>query len=102
MFGKSAKQNSLAVPPLAEANPGAVEVLRVWAAPGSPQQVTLRTTWEDPGAWGLLLVDVARHAIQAYEAEGRDPAEVLTRIRKLWDAEWSGPTDRPLDITKKS
>ena len=102
MFGKGAKQNSLAVPPVAEANPAAVEVLRVWAAPGSPQQLTLRTTWNDPGAWGLLLVDVARHAAQAYEAEGRDRDEVLTRIRELWESEWSGPTDDSLDITQRS
>ena len=102
MFGKRTKQNSLAVPPVAEENPDAVEVLRVWASPGNPQQLTLRTTWKDPGAWGLLLVDVARHAAKAYEAEGRDPEEVLVRIRKLWEAEWSGPTDAPLDITPDS
>jgi Domain of unknown function (DUF5076) len=94
MFGKSSNQNSLALPPLAETNPAAVEVLRVWAAPGSPQQLTLRTTWKDPGAWGLLLADVARHAAQAYKAEGRDPEEVLMRIRKLWEAEWASPTNR--------
>jgi hypothetical protein len=94
MFGKRSNQNSLPVPPLAEANPEAVEVLRVWATPGRPQQLTLRTTWKDPGAWGLLLVDVARHAAQAYKGEGRDPEEVLMRIRALWEAEWADPTDR--------
>src|SRR5438552_14096329 len=102
MFGKRFTSNSLAVPPLAEKEPSAVEVLRVWAAPGSPQQLTLRTTWKDPGTWGLLLVDVARHAAKAYKAEGRDPAEVLARIRELWNAEWSSPTDDPLDITGDS
>jgi hypothetical protein len=98
MFGKRPTLNSLEVPPLAEKNPSAVEVLRVWAAPGRPQQLTLRTTWSDPGAWGLLIVDVARHAAKAYEAEGKDPNEVLARIQELWNVEWSHPTDDPQQI----
>jgi hypothetical protein len=102
MFGRRENKNSLAVPPVANENAAAVEVLRVWAAPGSAQQLTLRTAWEDPGAWGLLLVDVARHVAQAYKAEGRNPDEVLKRIRELWDAEWSSPTDEPQDITDRS
>lgn len=99
MFGKKQYPNSLAAPPIAETNPQAVEVLRVWAAPGSPQQLTLRTTWKDAGAWGLMLVDVARHASKAYANEGRDPKEILARIRELFDAEWANPTDKPKDIT---
>src|SRR3954465_14659862 len=102
MFGKRTNENSLSVPPVANENRDAVEVLRVWAAPGNPQQLTLRTTWKDPGAWGLLLVDVALNAAQAYKAEGRDPNEVLARIRDLWDAEWARPTDSATDITTKS
>jgi hypothetical protein len=99
MFGKRSNQNALDVPPLAEQNSSAVEVLRVWAAPNSSQQLTLRTTWKDPEAWGLLLVDVARHAAKAYEAEGLNQDEVLARIHELWKLEWSQPTDDPQDIT---
>jgi hypothetical protein len=47
----------------------------------------LRTTWEDPAAWGLLLVDVARHATQAYARERNDPKQVIQHIRQLFDAE---------------
>ena len=43
MFGKKPMQE-LAVPPIANSNPKAVEVLRVWAVPGQPQQLTLRPT----------------------------------------------------------
>jgi len=82
-------------------NPESVEVLRVWAVPGSPQQLTLRTTWQDAGAWGLLLVDVARHASQAYANEGQDPEVVIARIRELFDSEWSESTDEPQDITDR-
>jgi hypothetical protein len=80
---------------MAAANPRAVEVLTVWAAPNSPQQFVLRTNWDDPGAWGLVLVDVARHVANAYAREGRDRSETLERIRELFDAEWAEPTDDP-------
>jgi hypothetical protein len=76
----------------------AVEVLRVWAVPGQPQQLTLRTTWKDPGAWGLLLADVARHVAKAYENESHRRAEVLKRIRQLLEAEFADPTDTPLEL----
>ena len=89
----------LARPPIAISKPEAVEILRVWAALDAPQQLTLRTCWKDPGAWGLLLVDVARHAAQAYQREGHDQGEVLCRIREVFDAEWSSPTDDPKDLT---
>jgi len=101
MFGLPRNQNQLQPPPIAESEPEAVEVLRVWAAPGSPQQLTLRTTWKDAGAWGLMLVDIARHASKAYASEGKDPKAVLKRIRDLFDAEWEKPTDEARDITPR-
>ena len=98
MFGKRQNTNQLDPPPIAK-DSRAQEVLRVWAAPGSPQQLTLRTTWKDPGAWGLMLVDIANHAANAYEHEGADRKVVLACIRELFDAEWSGPTDVAKEIT---
>jgi hypothetical protein len=95
MLGKNSTQNTLEPPPIAEARSSAVEVLRVWAAPGSPQQLTLRTAWKDPGAWGVMLVDIARQAAQAYANQGQDPEIALARIRELFDAEWSQPIDEP-------
>jgi hypothetical protein len=96
MFGKSTQE--LELPPIAKPNPQALEVLRVWAVPGQPQQLTLKTTWKDAGAWGLLLADVARHAANAYGKEGHNPAEVLARMRQLLDMELSKPTDTPTEI----
>jgi hypothetical protein len=95
MFGKRTPPNALPVPPAAEGNPRAVEVLRVWAAPGQAQQLMLKTTWKDAAAWGLLLVDVARHAAEAYAREGHDRTAMLARIRSGFDAEWASPTDTP-------
>jgi hypothetical protein len=98
MFKKKSTQE-LELPPIANSDSQAVEVLRVWAAPGQPQQMTLRTTWKDSGAWGLLLADVARHAAKAYANEGHNPADVLGRIRQLLDAEFANPTDTPVQLT---
>jgi len=95
---KKDRSRELEPPPIAGSNTQAVEVLRVWAATGQSQQVTLRTTWKDAGAWGLLLADVARHAANAYANEGRNRAEVLGRIRQFLDAEFSRPTDNPIEL----
>lgn len=102
MFGKRKQSQELDPPPMAIAHSDAVEILRVWAAPGAPQQLTLRTCWKDPGAWGLLLVDVARHVARAYQREGQDPEDVLRRVRELFDAEWSSPTSVSEDLTDDS
>jgi len=99
MFGKRTTTGELPPPPAASNNTESVEVLRAWAAPGGPAAVALRTTWKDPAAWGLMLVDVARHAANAYEREGRDRKEVLARIRQFFDAEWASPTDTAKDAT---
>ncbi len=88
----------LEVPPFANSEPLAVEVLRVWAVPGKGQQLTLKTTWNDPGAWGLLLADVARHAAKAFANEGLDPVEALARMRLLLEAEFARPTDEPKEL----
>jgi len=49
--------------------------------------------WSDTGAWGLMLVDLAKHVANAYVAQGFDANEALTRIRAAMDAEWAHPTD---------
>lgn len=92
MFGKP--KSELSPPPNAK-NASAVEVLRVWAEPGAAQQLVLKTTWKEPGAWGLLLADVARHAAKAYAAEGVPEAQALDRILQLFHAEFAAPTDTP-------
>ncbi|MEM7234506.1 MAG: DUF5076 domain-containing protein [Planctomycetota bacterium] len=101
MFGKKRKtEGELPTPPNAT-DDGTVEVLRVWAGPDEPQQLTLRPIWQDPGAWGLMLADIARHAAAAYADKGADPDQVLARIRELFEAEWENPTD-PLETYKDS
>jgi hypothetical protein len=86
----------LPIPPAVANDPKAFEVARIWASRGS-QHVSLGTeAWEDPAAWGLMLVDLARHVANGYEqAQGRDRNDVLLRIRAGFDAEWQSPTDEP-------
>jgi hypothetical protein len=61
----------LPIPEPALADPGARELLRVWAARGA-QHVSIATgLWKDPGAWGIALVDLAPHIARAYELTGR-------------------------------
>jgi len=96
MFGKKASQE-LDAPPIAK-NIQAVEVLRVWAMPGQTQEVTLKTTWKSPAAWGLMLADVARHAANAYANEGHNHEEVISAIRKMFDAEFANPTDEAREM----
>lgn len=99
MFGNKADKNSLGIPDVVKNDGAAFEVLRVWASPSNPQTFTLQVAWQDPAAWGLLLVDVARHVSIAYAQQGRDEGEVLARIKEMWDAEWNNPTDDPMTLT---
>jgi hypothetical protein len=87
---------ALQIPPAAEADPNSRELLRVWAASGK-QHVTLATgLWDDPAAWGIMLVDLAKHIANAYELTGdRTAAAALSRIKSGFVVEWQNSTDEP-------
>ncbi len=89
-------KGELLIPHAAATDPRAVELARIWAAEGK-QHVSLATgLWEDPAAWGMMLVDLAHHIANAYaKTEGRSAVDVLARIRVGFDAEWDNPTDVP-------
>ena len=94
MFGKHS--GALDVPPAAAKSRGAFEVARIWVAEGNPHVALRPDAWDDPAAWGLLLVDLARHLARGYhQASGRPPEEALARIRAGFDAEWESATDEP-------
>ena len=86
----------LVIPAAAVTDPRSVELIRVWAA-GGKQHVSIATAlWADPAAWGLALVDLAKHIAIAYaQTTHISEREALTRIRAGFDAEWSDPTDSP-------
>ena len=68
-------------------------ILSVSLIPSGGQEFRLQTTWSEPGAWGILLVDIARHVAQAYSNEGYDFENALFQIKAGFDAEWLSPTD---------
>ena len=98
MSEKKTSQGELSLPNIA-GHPEAVEALRVWVVPGDGQEFSVRPVWEDPGAWGLLFVDLARHVAYAYEQQGMSGEDTLWRIREMFDAEWNAPTDHSDDVS---
>lgn len=96
IFGRTHKE--LEKPPISREQ-GSFEILRVWGGVNLPQQYVLNTTWDDPGAWGLLLADIARHVAKAYSSSSNTTEqEVLLGIKQLFDSEWCSPTDEPEKI----
>src|SRR3954447_9275677 len=61
------KFEALGIPPDAAAK-GGVEILRASVVDGAVS-VALRRAFEDPFTWGVLLVDLARHAARVYGME---------------------------------
>ncbi len=73
------------------------EILRVWIEKTSQKYILLPQISDDPGEWGIILVDIARHVANAYaesEPENENTRSfVLDRIRQYFDAEWEYPTE---------
>jgi hypothetical protein len=83
----------LAIPPTAAVDTEAIEILRAWVTKGN-LEVGLIRAWDQPDPWGILLVDLARHAARAFAQEGIcSEHDALERIRALFEAEWDKPTD---------
>jgi len=81
------------IPPDAAANPNAVEVLRAFVVDGG-LSISFVRAFDDPQMWGMLLVDIARHAARVYEKEGVvSEAEALASIVDMFDAELANVTD---------
>lgn len=95
MFGK--KQRPGLDPPDLAQRADAVEILRLWVTPQWDQmQVSLISHHADPSVWGIALVDVARHVAKAYAlSQGISESDALSRIKNVFEAEWSTPTEFP-------
>ena len=71
----------------------ATEVLRAFVLDGG-LSIAFTRAFEEPDIWGLLLVDVARHAARAYARESDyTEEEALARIVDMFEAEIARPTD---------
>jgi hypothetical protein len=80
------KFEALSVPPDALAK-GGHEVLRASIVEGGVS-VALRRSFDDPFTWGILLVDLARHAARIYAMEtDLSEDEAFEQIRAGIEAE---------------
>jgi hypothetical protein len=81
------------LPPDVIGREDAHEVLRAFVLDGG-LSIAFTRAFEEPDIWGLLLVDVARHAARAYARESEyTEEEALQRILDMFEAEIARPTD---------
>jgi uncharacterized protein DUF5076 len=81
------------LPPDVVGRDDATEVLRTFVVDGG-LSIAFTRAFEEPDMWGLLLVDIARHAARAYAKESAyTEDEALARIVEMFEAEIARPTD---------
>ena len=81
------------LPPDVIGRADATEVLRAFVVDGG-LSIAFTRAFEEPDMWGLVLVDVARHAARAYARESEYTEEdALNRIIEMFQAEIERPTD---------
>ena len=81
------------LPPDVVGNEHATEVLRAFVLDGG-LSIAFTRAFEEPDMWGLLLVDIARHAARAFARESAfTEDEALGRIVDMFEAEIARPTD---------
>jgi len=81
------------LPPDVIGREDAIEILRVFVLDGG-LSMAFQRAFEEPDMWGLLLVDLARHAARAYARESEmSEKEALDRILDMFEAEIERPTD---------
>jgi hypothetical protein len=84
------------VPPRPQPGASSVDIARVWATEGELHVALTADVWEDPAAWGIMLVDLARQVAEAYErSRGITQSEALARLREGFDDEWGNLTQDP-------
>jgi len=92
-----APDKRLTLPPAAQRDKAAFEVLTVWIAEHG-QHVSIRSgAWEDPFAWGIVLADLARHITNAHilQHPETDKENFFARLLEGFHAEIENPTDEP-------
>ena len=81
------------LPPDVIGRDDAIEVLRAFVLDGG-LSIAFQRAFEEPDMWGMLLVDIARHAARAYSRESEyTEQEALARIVEMFEAEIARPTD---------
>jgi Domain of unknown function (DUF5076) len=93
---KKTGDRDLLVPSEVEANAKAREVLRAWVTNGGLVCALRPETWPDASSWGIFLADVTRHVANVVrDLKGDDPTATVEKIRVLYNAELTNPTNEP-------
>ena len=88
------------MPPDVIGREDATEVLRAFVVDGG-LSIAFTRAFEEPDMWGLMLVDIARHAARAYARESEyTEEEALRRITDMFEAEIARPTDLGATATR--
>ena len=88
------------LPPDVVGRDDAIEVLRAFVLDGG-LSIAFTRAFEEPDMWGLILVDLARHASRAYAREsGYTEEEALARIIEMFDLEIARPTDESYTLKR--
>ena len=88
------KDRALSAPQAAIDDPQSSELIRAWVAAKELQCSIRLGVWDDPGAWGKVLADVARQIAAGVEARDEIPRQqTLDRMVKIFVNEFtsSGP-----------
>jgi uncharacterized protein DUF5076 len=81
------------LPPDVIGREDATEVLRAFVVDGG-LSIAFTRAFEEPDMWGLLLVDIARHAARAYARESAySEDEALARVVEMFEAEIARPIE---------
>jgi hypothetical protein len=81
------------LPPDVMGRDDAIEVLRAFVVDGG-LSIAFQRAFEEPDMWGMLLVDIARHAARAFARESDiTEDDALARIVDMFEAEVARPTD---------
>ncbi len=81
------------LPPDVAGRDDATEVLRAFVV-DEGLSIAFMRAFDEPDMWGLLLVDIARHAARAYARESEfTEDDALSRIVDMFEAEIARPTD---------
>jgi hypothetical protein len=94
-------KRELVIPPQAQIDPKAREMIRAWVAANGLHCSLNVGEWhgvssvDEPWAWGIMLADVVRHVANALEEKfGIDSREARKRIQDGLEAEMTHPTSK--------